>query len=231
MCWVTRQVQWPHASKTLWGIFGRKPSVPLRVIGVSHHCLPAALRVATSWLSINYLVATLRWLKPTELTDRLWHFPYGPWPFKPGCELGVQGSRMPMGRMWLRESDLAICLVEENLEHSDQIRIECSVCTCMWNNNRESREGLQGYGTVNNAHCPTPSPPCAHHLQLLCVLLGRKRTCKGGVTMFPMDREELTLSCYLLEWVYYSYVLLMTKKIPFYTCASEAVEVLSSFGE
>lgn len=53
------------------------------------------------------------------------------------------------------------------------------------------------------------APPCAHyHPQLLCVRMGQKRTCKGGVVMFPMDSKELTVSCYLLDCVYGSYVLL-----------------------
>lgn len=52
----------------------------------------------------------------------------------------------------------------------------------------------------------TPSSP-AHCPQILCVLLGQKRTCEVGVILFPLDKVELTLSCYFLERVYYSYIL------------------------
>lgn len=51
----------------------------------------------------------------------------------------------------------------------------------------------------------TPSLP-AHHPQILCVLVGQKRTCEVGVIIFSVDKE-LTSSYYFLERVYYSYIL------------------------
>lgn len=78
----------------------------------------------------------------------------------------------------------------------------------------EVEEGFRDVGLLTMHTAPrfshTQHPSGAHHHpRLLCLLLGQKRTCKGGVIMFPVDSEELTLSCYLLECVYCSYVLLI----------------------
>lgn len=57
----------------------------------------------------------------------------------------------------------------------------------------------------------TPSSP-AHLPQILCIVLGQKRACGVAVIIFPMAKVELTSSYYLLEHVYYSYILLYDKE-------------------
>lgn len=97
-----------------------------------------------------------------------------------------------------------------NLDKIYPIRIKCSVCIWTWKNYWKVEEGFRDVGTVNEADCH-PSMP--NYPQLLCVLRGQKRTCEVGGILVHMDKEELTSSCYFLEYICYSYSLFIWQRM------------------
>lgn len=120
-----------------------------------------------------------------------WHFPCRHWPFKPGCELGVKGSRLHRGRMWL-PGKCHGCIIcgRKSRSHLPNKNKVFSVYLDVEMITGEVEEGFRDVGLLTMHTAPHPHPEVHHHPRLLCLLLGQKRTCKGGVIMFPWTAKN-----------------------------------------